>query len=206
MEYLFVLFLATAAVASPYGTWGQVSLVGPGTKETVLVGAAGKAILVPPKSSGYISTGITTGAVLKSGPAIVTPFLPAPVPEPIYGGYAGGYGGAAGYGGGYGGAAGYVGPIAGYGGVLDGGYGKGEALIKGPSGSISAGPGQALVVGPTGPNYGGYDGGYEGGYGGGYGGGYDGGYDGDDGDDGQYRGYGGKKYWYDWKIMLLTVG
>lgn len=184
-------------------SWGKVSLVGPGTKETILVGAAGKAIVVPPKSSGYISTGITKGAVFKSGPAIVTPFLPAPAPEPAWNSYAPiapAYGAGAGYGAGVG-----YGVGVGYG--LAGGYGKGETLIKGPSGSIEAGPGKAIVVGPTGPNYGGYDGGYEGGYGGGYEGGYGGGYEGgygggyegsygggyegDDNDDGQWRGDGG---------------
>lgn len=158
-------------------SWGKVTLVGPGVKETKLAGAAG-AVLIPAKSSGYIETGITPGAVFKSAP------LPAPyIPEPVYAAPAPVYAPAPFYAPApvYKYEAPVLEPIA---------YAKGEALISGPSGKIEAGPGKAYVVGPTGPNYGGYDGKWEGGWDDGDDGSYKG--EGGDGDDGSYKGEGKK--------------
>lgn len=153
-----VVFFGLFAFSHAY-SWGKVTLIGPGTKETKLGGAAG-AILIPAKSSGFVSTGITPGAVIKEGP-LPAPVLPALVvaPEPAYAPiyapapapyYAPApvYAPAPKY------EAPVFEPIA---------IGKGETYISGPSGSVSTGPdGKALLVGPAGSAYGGDDGYYGG--------------------------------------------
>lgn len=170
-----VVFFGLIAFSHAY-SWGKVTLIGPATKDTTLGGAAG-AVLIPGKSSGFVSTAITPGAVLKEGPLpapvlpalVVAPPPPPPVYAPIYAPapapyYAPAPAPAPKY------EAPVFEPIA---------IGKGETYISGPSGSVSAGPeGKALIVGPPGSAYPAEDGYYGG------------------DDDGKYAGdeYEGKKW------------
>lgn len=155
------------------GGWGGVTLIGPAAKGAAY-GAAG-AVIAPARSAGVVTAAISPGAVLKTGPAyfaapvaplapVIAPIAPlayaAPAPAPA--------------------------PV-----VLEPvpAIGKGESVISGPSGSVSAGPGgRALLVGPPGsavPDYSAYA---YGGYGGGYG------YGGEGAWEGEGR-WGGKGKW-----------
>lgn len=162
-----MVFLASVALCHA-GGWGGVTIIGPAAKGAAY-GAAG-AVIAPARSAGVVTAAITPGAVLKTGPALfaapIAYAAPAPVVAPIA----------------Y--AAPAPAPV-----VLEPvpAIGKGESVITGPSGSVSAGPGgRALLVGPPGsavPDYSAYA------YGGGYGG-----YGGEGAWEGEGR-WGGKGKW-----------
>lgn len=144
------------------GGWGGVTIIGPAAKGAAY-GAAG-AVIGPARSAGVVTAAISPGAVLKTGPALFAAPL-APVVAPVA----------------Y--AAPAPAPV-----VLEPvpAIGRGESVITGPSGSVSAGPGgRALLVGPPGsaiPDYSAYA------YGGGYG------YGGEGAWEGEGR-WGGKGKW-----------
>lgn len=150
------VFLASVALCHA-GGWGGVTIIGPAAKGAAY-GAAG-AVIAPARSAGVVTAAITPGAVLKTGPALfAAPVAPLAYAAPAYAAPA--YAAPA-----------YVAPAPAPAPVVlepVPAIGKGESVITGPSGSVSAGPGgRALLVGPPGsavPDYSAYA------YGGGYGG------------------------------------
>lgn len=177
--FQLVVFLASVALCHA-GGWGGVTIIGPAAKGAAY-GAAG-AVIAPARSAGVVTAAITPGAILKTGPALFAAPIAyaAPAPAPIA--YAAPAPAPIAY------AAPAPAPV-----VLEPvpAIGKGESVISGPSGSITAGPGgKALLVGPPGsavPDYSAYA------YGGGYGGGYAG-YGGEGAWEGEGR-WGGKGKW-----------